>query len=240
MNTPIHSKQDIKRVNALLPMKGHSERVSNKNILVFAGLPLYHHVAQILQESELVQNIIINTDSESIAKDATEHFSKVRIINRPEAICGDFVPMNDIIAHDLSVVEGEHFLQTHSTNPLLTRTTLDHAIREYFALTSEHDSLFTVTKLQTRLYWEDGTPVNHNPEELLRTQDLPPLFEENSNIYLFSKKSFAGAGNRRIGRRPKMFIMNEMEAIDIDTKEKFMLAEAVYHLNHSQNQKAMP
>ena len=220
------------QVTALLPMKGHSERVSNKNIRSFAGKPLFHHVAQILEKSDLVKDIIINTDSDAIAKDATSNFSKAKIIERPESIRGDFVPMNDIIAYDLSVLEGDYFLQTHSTNPLLTLETLNKSISEYFSLGLEYNSLFSVTRLQTRLYWEDGKPVNHNPEELLRTQDLPPLFEENSNIYIFSKKSFSNAGNKRIGTKPKMFVINEMEAVDIDTEENFILAEAVYHMRY--------
>jgi CMP-N-acetylneuraminic acid synthetase len=96
-----------------------------------------------------------------------------------------------------------------------------------YLMDETHDSLFLVTKLQTRLYWESGEPLNHNPEELLRTQDLPTLFEGNSNIYPFSKTSFAAAGNKRIGNRPRMFVMDSLEAIDIDNHETFRLAEAV-------------
>jgi CMP-N-acetylneuraminic acid synthetase len=211
-------------------MKGHSERVSNKNVRSFAGLPLFHHVAKVLEASERVETIIINTDSDEIARNAKEHFSKVRIIERPESIRGDLVPMNTIIAYDLSKTNGEHYLQTHSTNPLLTKSTLNLAIDEFFSMVAPYDSLFSVTKLQTRLYWETGAPLNHNPRELLRTQDLPPVFEENSNIYLFSRSSFAAAGNCRIGNNPKMFVMNPLEAIDIDTEDNFILAEAVHSM----------
>ena len=209
-------------------MKGHSERVPNKNMRSFAGRPLYHCVAKTLQESDHVQSILINTDSELIAEDATKHFSKVEIISRPKEIQGDFVEMNTIIAFDLSRAKGEHFLQTHSTNPLLTKATLDKAIETYFSSLDQKDSLFSVTRLQTRLYWESGEAVNHNPSELLRTQDLPPLFEENSNIFLFSKKSFNEAGNKRIGLHPKMFEMEKLEAIDIDEEADFQIAELLY------------
>ena len=233
-----HSQKATSKVVALLPMKGHSERVANKNILPFAGKPLFHQVAQVLQDCDFVKSIIINTDSDFIARNASENFSKVHIVERPEAIRGDMVEMNTIIAHDLSVTEGQHYLQTHSTNPLLTKHTLDRAISEYFALDAAYDSLFSVTKLQTRLYWESGEPVNHNPQELLRTQDLPPLYEENSNIYLFSKTSFAVAGNKRIGQRPKMFTMDSLEAIDIDDDETFRLAEAVHELRSAEKKRS--
>lgn len=217
-------------LTALLPMKGHSERVPNKNMRQFAGRPLYHQVAKTLQESFLVGSILINTDSELIAEDATQHFSKVKIIWRPEKLRGDFVPMNDIIGYDLSVSGGEHFLQTHSTNPLLTGKTIEAAIKKYFSSFGDFDSLFAVTRLQTRLYWESGEPVNHDPAELLRTQDLPPLFEENSNFYIFSKESFTAAGKKRIGLKPAMFAMDKLEAVDIDEPADFELAEVLCRL----------
>jgi len=218
------------KITALLPMKGHSERVPNKNMRLFNGRPLYHYVAEVLETSDHVSSFIINTDSQIIAEDAVKHFSKVRIIERPKELCGDFVPMNDIIGHDLSESEGVHFLQTHSTNPLMRLKTLDLAIKEYFAEAYTYDSLFSVTRLQTRLYWQSGEPVNHNPQELLRTQDLPPVFEENSNFYLFSKSSFDAAGNKRIGLKPKMFEVNKLEAVDIDEEDDFCLAELLYRM----------
>jgi CMP-N-acetylneuraminic acid synthetase len=196
----------------------------------FAGRPLYHRIAQVLEDSPLVEALIINTDSDIIAHNAREHFAKVKIIERPLALRGDLVPMNDIIGYDLSVSENEYFLQTHSTNPLLSQTTIERAILEYFSSLKEYDSLFSVTKIQTRLYWESGAPVNHNPNELLRTQDLPQLFEENSNMYIFSKTSFLAAGNRRIGLKPKMFVMDKLEALDIDEEEDFLLAETLYRM----------
>ncbi len=218
------------KVIALLPMKAHSERVPNKNMRPFAGRPLYHRVAQVLESSKLVEQIIINTDSDAIASDAVKYFSKAKIIERPEGLRGDFVPMNDIIAYDVQASTVEHFLQTHSTNPLLTHETLERAICEYFESLTAYDSLFSVTKMQSRFYWDNGKPVNHNPRELLRTQDLPPVLEENSSIYLFSNKSFAAAGEKRIGCTPKMFVMDKLEAVDIDEEEDWVLAEMLYKL----------
>ena len=229
----IKNNKELKnKITALLPMKGHSERVPNKNIRSFAGIPLFHHIADVLQKSTYVDSIVINTDSEIIAREAKSHFSKAKIIERPSLICGDTVPMNEIISYDLSVLEGEHFLQTHSTNPLLTMATLEKAIKEYLSLDTRNDSLFSVTKLQTRLYWENGAPINHDPQKLLRTQDLPPIYEENSNIYLFSRESFKNAGNKRIGLKAKLFVIDALEAMDIDTEDNFTLAEAVYHLKN--------
>jgi CMP-N-acetylneuraminic acid synthetase len=216
------------KLTSLLPMKGHSERVPNKNMKRFSGKPLYHCVAEVLQNSDFIESIVINTDSNIIAEDATKHFAKVKIHIRPEDIRGDMIPMNDIIEYDINHCAGEHFLQTHSTNPLLSQKSLEEGIKTYFSMSNDFDSVFSVTRWQTRLYWSSAEPINHDPQKLLRTQDLTPVFEENSNFYIFSKESFKKAGNRRIGLKPKMFIMDKIEAIDIDEGPDFKLAETLY------------
>jgi CMP-N-acetylneuraminic acid synthetase len=219
------------QIVALLPMKGHSERVPNKNLKSFNGKPLYHAIVKTLQNCSSIKNVIINTDSDLISKDAKDNFGDFIIIHeRPAEICGDFVSMNEIINYDIEKHGGKHFLQTHSTNPVLKSTTLQSAIELYFSGLPDYDSVFSVTKWQTRLYWQDGSAVNHDPAELLRTQDLPPVFEENSNFYIFSKTSFLQSGKKRIGLKPKMFEVNKIEAVDIDNPEDFIIAEQLYTL----------
>ncbi len=216
------------KLTALLPMKGHSERVPNKNMKTFAGKPLYHSIMGTLLKSKYIEKVVINTDSEHIAQDGLKHFERVQIIWRSKEIQGDFVSMNDIIAYDLGQVKADHFLQTHSTNPLIGVETLHKAIKTYLNNLDKYDSLFSVTPLQTRLYWQDGRPVNHNPKKLVRTQELPPIFEENSNFYIFSRMSFHEAGRNRIGLKPQIFEVDKLEAIDIDDAQDFELAEILY------------
>lgn len=217
------------KVKALLPMKGNSERVKNKNMRKFDEMPLYHAIMKSLLESKYIECVVINTDSETIAKDAKDNFGdRVVIIDRPVEIQGDFVSMNNIIAYDLSKLDGEHFLQTHSTNPLLKSETIDRAIEKYFEGLDNFDSIFGVTKVQTRFYDKDAKAINHNPKELLRTQDLEPMYEENSNFYIFSKEAFKNANNKRIGLKPQIYEVNKLEAVDIDEPEDFILAELLY------------
>ena len=219
----------MKYLTALLPMKATSERVPNKNMKDFNGAPLYHAVMKSLLSSKYIDKVVINTDSKVIASDAKENFGdKVMIIDRPVSIQGGDVSMNIIIDYDLQRLEGEHFLQTHSTNPLLRPETIDEAIEAYFDSLDVFDSIFGVTKVQTRFYDKNAQPINHNPEELLRTQDLEPLYEENSNFYIFSKESFEKAGRKRIGVKPQIFEVNKLEAVDIDEPEDFVLAELLY------------
>jgi len=215
-------------IDFLLPMKGHSERVPGKNMKSFKGEPLYHSIMRELLKSKYSGNIYVDTDSPMISDDIKNNFPRVVIINRPDDLCGDDVSMNRIIEHDLSVTGGRVFLQTHSTNPLLTSSTIDRAIAFFLANNDLYDSVFGVNRLQSRLYFSDGTAINHDPGRLIRTQDLKPVYEENSTLYIFSRESFTNAGNRRIGLRPYMFEVPPAEAQDIDTQADFDMAEYMY------------
>ncbi len=212
---------------ALVPMKAHSERVKEKNCRLFCGRPLFHHILAALENTPAVKTTVVNTDSPRIADEARHLFPKVVIHERPPELCGDFVSMNRIIEYDLGRIHGDLFLQTHATNPLITPATLAAAMAA-FGEEGGHDSLFSVTAYQSRFYGRDGTPVNHDPAQLLRTQDLPPLYEENSCLYLFSRASFE-ARKARIGRRPRLWPTPRLESIDIDDEETWRLAEAVAH-----------
>jgi CMP-N-acetylneuraminic acid synthetase len=118
-------------------------------------------------------------------------------------------------------------LQTHSTNPLLRSGTISKAIQTFLASIPDHDSLFGVTRLQTRLWDREGNPINHDPNILIRTQDLPPIYEENSCIYIFSKEKLIARQNR-LGERPLMFEIPAVEAWDIDEELDFTVADILY------------
>lgn len=216
----------MKKFTALLPMKGHSERVPNKNIRDFSGKPLFYWVLDTLLECKSIDSIAIDTDSHKISQMAKSRGgSKVSIIQRPKNLMGDDVSMNKIIAHDLSVLDGDLFFQTHATNPVLKPSTIDNATKKYFLRLDKYDSVFSVTTHQTRLYSKDGKAINHNPSILIPTQDLDPIYEENSNFYIFSRSSFKSSG-MRIGTTPQMYPMDKLEAIDIDTLDEFYIAES--------------
>lgn len=211
---------------ALMPMKGHSERIPRKNLRNFNGKPLYHMMVQTLLKSKYIDKIVIDTDSEEIVKDIRGNFPSIHIIIRNKLLCGDMVSMNKIIEYDINQLHGEYFIQTHSTNPLLTSDTLDKAMMMLMDNEDKYDSIFSVTELKARLYDNYGKPVNHNPYILERTQDLNSIFEENSNFYIFSRESF-NKRKCRIGEKPFMYIQNKLEALDIDYEEDFIIAESI-------------
>jgi len=208
-------------------MRHESERVKGKNYRPLGGRPLYHHIVSSLLEVPEVGTVVIDTDSPLITEDAATHFPSVRVIPRPESLLGGDVPMNEILLHDVTQTEADLYLQTHSTNPLLRSTTIASAIGAFLDQRDNHDSLFTVTALQTRLWTGDAKPINHDPAVLLRTQDLPPVMEENSCLYVFDAKTLQQRGNR-IGERPLLWPIDRLEAWDIDDEDDWAVAQALY------------
>lgn len=217
---------------ALLPMKGHSERVPEKNTRLLNRKPLFFYIADTLKDTGLFELLTINTDSEEIARLAAGRYGDwVRIIERPPELVGDHVPMNSIIAHDIALLGMDNdYFQTHSTNPLLGSGTIQTAVDRFYAGSrkGEFDSLFSVNVLRTRLYNENLKPINHDPAVLGRTQDLDVIYEENSNFYIFSGESFARK-KHRIGNNPKPYVMsrNAIEGIDIDEISDWDFAEMI-------------
>jgi CMP-N-acetylneuraminic acid synthetase len=215
-------------VIAFLPMRHSSERVPGKNYRPFNGRPLFHHILHSMLAVPQIARIVINTDSPTVTEQCATLFPMVTCVERPVHLLGGDVPMTDILRHDAELFPSDWYLQTHSTNPLLSAATLTRAIETLESSSSEHDSLFSVTRLQTRLFNSEYRPMNHDPAVLLRTQDLPPVYEENSNIYLFTPDQIAQG--RRTGLRPKLFEMDPLEAVDIDEEHDFVLAETLQRL----------
>ncbi len=214
------------KIVALLPMKANSERVKGKNFRDFSGKPLFRWTLDTLLEVPEISQVIINTDARAILnQNGLYETDKIVIRDRRPEICGDFVSMNLVIADDIANVEADVYLMTHTTNPLIQPRTIRSALNSFLDAKQRGtaDSLFTVDRIQTRFYRADVSPVNHDPNNLIRTQDLEPWFEENSNLYIFTRSSFQ-ATKARIGLKPMMYEGPKFESIDIDDQEDWDFA----------------
>ena len=209
---------------ALIPMRHHSQRVPGKNYRPLAGKPLYQHILETLLAVPEIGQVVVDTDSGPVIDGLRKDFPQVVVLPRPEHLRADTIPMNEILLYDTEQVPADFYLQTHSTNPLLRAETISKAIRAFLAVSPAHDSLFSVTCLQTRLYDQHGRALNHDPNVLLQTQDLPPVYEENSCIYLFTRENLARRRNR-LGERPLLFEIDADEAWDIDEELDFAITD---------------
>ncbi len=200
-----------------------------KNFKILKGKPLFRWILDELLALPFVTEVVINTDAEAELRSAgLTDGGQVTIRQRRPELCGDEVSMNRIIEDDLEAYpDTVHFLMTHTTNPLLSRETMEQAWATYVEnLNKGMDSLFTVNRFQTRFYREDGAPVNHDPDNPIPTQDLEPWYEENSCLYIFSRQSFRKT-DARIGARPSLFETPALESVDIDEPRDWEMAEAL-------------
>lgn len=212
------------KIVALVPMRHVSQRVPGKNYRPLAGKPLFHHIIGTLMDVPEIDEIVVDTDSPNVIDGLREQFPAVKVLERPDRLRADDLPMNEVLAYDVDQVEADFYLQTHSTNPLLRAETISRAVNTFTGHYPVHDSLFSVTGLRTRLWDQLGRAVNHNPDVLLQTQDLPPVYEENSCIYIFTQQTLKERRNR-LGARPLMFEIDYAEAWDIDTELDFEIVE---------------
>jgi len=214
----------MNKIVALVPMRHHSQRVPGKNYRDLAGKPLFHYIIGTLLACPEVSQVVVDTDSPPVVQGLQIDFPAVTVLERPQHLRADKVSMNEVLLYDTSQVEAEYYLQTHTTNPLLKPETISSAIQTFLANTPEYDTLFSVTRRQVRLWDQLGRAINHNPAILLQTQDLPPVFEENSCLYIFNRATLFNRLNR-IGERPFMFEIEAAEAWDIDEELDFAITE---------------
>lgn len=224
------AKSDLK-IAAFVPMRHHSVRVQGKNYRMLAGKPLYHYIMEALLNVPEITDVVVDTDSPVVIEGLAKDFPTVKSILRPEALRADDVPMNEILIYDTSQIEADFYLQTHSTNPLLKAGTISAAIRAFQEKSYLYDSMFSVTKVQKRFWDALARPLNHNAAILLRTQDLPPIYEENSCFYLFTRDILLTHRNR-IGSRPLMYEISALEAQDIDDETEFNVTEMLMRLRN--------
>lgn len=219
--------KDNLELTALMPFKVNSDRVENKNFKNIAGKPLYSWMLERLINSDYVTKIIINTDHHNL-RSVNKIFqnSKVQIRARKKELCGDFTSMNKILYDDVKSDSSEIYFMTHTTNPLISQDTISSSIKAYIknCYKGPFDTLFSVNKFQTRFYDENVNPINHDLNELIRTQDIPPYYEENSCIYIFDRMSML-KNKSRIGRMPYMHITPKSESFEIDTLDDWHLVK---------------
>jgi len=226
------------KVAAIIPIKYNSSRVPGKNFKLMNGKPLFYYIINTLLECKSIKHIIINMDNDKTEEKIKQHFVTDRIIyyKRPSELVGDEVSTNKLFSDTLLNVnvDVDFYIQTHVTNPLLSSNTILDAIHKYISVQDKHDSLFSVKTWHTRLYDKNSNAINHNPNELIPTQDLDPLYEENSCIYVFTKENFLKTG-KRIGKTPYLFPMNNYESQDIDWMDDFYLTELMMKQRTNEN-----
>ena len=220
------------KLTAIIPIKHQSTRVPGKNYRLMNGYPLFYYIIMTLLQVKEINNIIIDTDSPTIKQQVPIFFSqeiecqKISIYDRPEHLRDGSTPTNKLLLNviqDLNL-DADYFIQTHTTNPMLKSTTIQQALKQFLDQSLDYESLFSVKTHYTRFYTKDGKDLNHNRFKLIPTQDLDPIYEENSCLYIFRKETLEKY-QARIAPKALLFPMNDIESSDIDWEEDFKLVE---------------
>ena len=161
---------------ALVPMKNTSRRVPGKNYREFGdkNMVLFEYIISTLLCCKVIDKVVIDTDSDIIKDICQKKYKDIIIINRPAHLADDCIPMNDVIKYDISQVNSRFYLQTHSTNPLLSSKSIENAIATFKKNYPVYSSLFSVTQIQTRLWDQLTRSINHNPNIIIENARSSP------------------------------------------------------------------
>lgn len=221
---------------AIVPIRKHSERLPRKNFRDFNGKPLYHWILETLERVEQVDRIVVNTDADELLNGGVDRFD-IEVSERPERLRNQDTTM-PIIKYEVDRLDADIFMHTYCTNPLLRAETIEEAL-DTFREADGHDSLFSVTPHHKRFYDSNIEPLNHDPYDLDRTQDVEPLYEDNANIYIYTEETLELTGHR-VGKNPAVYEIGEIESIDIDLPDDFAMAEYFHERRRLNNESEPP
>lgn len=206
------------KIVAVMPIKLNNERCPGKNTRILGRKPLLQYELDSLKGTELCDKIFVFCSDESVIESLPEDVEFLRRSKELDLPTSNFTK---IFNEFYSIIDADIYVYSHATAPFVTVNSMKQCIEA--VVSGEYDSAFCAIKLQDFL-WENGTPINFDPENIPRTQDLNPIFQETSGVYVFTKEVFQKY-NRRVGIKPFIKEMSFKEAIDIDTPEDFALAE---------------
>ena len=212
------------KFSAFIPIKLSSERVPNKNFTLINNKPLFFYILKTLKSVKSVSQIVIDADDQAVVDEIKKYFDNLDIFIRNPKLLSPVESVNNIINSNLENFKNETVIQTHVTNPLLHPNTLKNALNEY---ATNKKAIFSVNALQSRFYNSKLEAINHNPDELIPTQDLDIIYEENSNFYIFSKDQFIENNNKRLSSESTPFVTSTYESIDIDNQEDLEIVKKI-------------
>ena len=214
----------MRTIKALIPVRAGSQRVKNKNIRPFAGTSLLEIKIKQLKRVSGLDEIIVNSDCEDMLSLAASCGVTAQL--RDPKYASNTIPMNDVWCHLAEVTECDDILYTNCTNPLVLDSSYDESLKAYLSLPKGYDSLTTVNVVQEYL-WSGDSAVNYDPKHHPRSQDLPAYHALNFAISIIPRDLMI-KNKSILGNRFFQQVISNVEAIDIDTPDDFLIAESAY------------
>lgn len=206
-----------------MPIKLKNERCPGKNTRLLESKPLLQFELDSLKATGLCTSINVYCSDETVVPFLP---AGINFIKRSEKLDLPTSNFTQIFTAFMNDVDADIYVYAHATAPFISVETMENCINA--VLSGEYDSAFCAVKLQDYL-WKNGEPLNFDAANLPRTQDLEPIYQETSGVYVFTKEVFLKY-HRRIGVKPYIKEVSFKEAVDIDNPEDFELAQIMLNV----------
>lgn len=211
------------KIVAIVPMKLNNRRLPQKNTKRFTnGKPLCSYILSTLLEIDKIDEVYVYCSNPEIKEFIP---NKVKFLQRSESLDKDTTSMTEVLTCFTKEVPADIYVMTHTTAPFISKESIQTGLES--VVSGKYDSSFAAKKLQDFL-WMEGKPFNYTLDNIPRTQDLQPIYEETSGFYIYTHDVMTEL-HRRIGENPFIVEIGEIESIDIDEAEDFIIADAVYN-----------
>ena len=211
-------------INVLIAVRGGSKRVPKKNIKPFGGSSMLEiKVKQALRLKD-ISKVIVSSEDDEMLRLAEYH--GVTALKRDGFYASDTVPMGDVYKHLSSTLECKDILWMPVTSPLISDKSIQECINIYKTNT-DYDSVVT-TNIIKEYMWLGDKAINYDPKHHPRSQDLPDIYALNFAANILPREIMFKNANI-LGDKFYPYMLNEVEAVDVDTEYEFMLAEMLYN-----------
>lgn len=207
-----------KKVVSIMPIKLKNERLPGKNTKLLGDKPLIQYALSNLEKVEEIDEIYVYCSDEEIAKYLTP---KAKFMQRDKILDEPTSNFSQIFESFMKRVDADVYLYAHATAPYVSSETIRKVILN--VTEGGYDSSFTAEKIQDFM-WQDNQPLNFDPTNVPRSQDIVPIFRESSGVYAYEKEVFEKY-HRRIGVNACPVEVSLKECVDINYPKDFELAE---------------
>ncbi len=212
------------KVVAFIPIKLNNQRLPGKNIMDLGGRPTCDYIFDTLSRVSNIDEKYVYCSNEDIKTYIEPYKSRgLKFLQRDPYLNGFQVKGLEIIERFVKDVDADIYVLTHVTQPFTKKESIEKALD--MVISGKYDSAFSAVALQDYM-WMNHKPFNYDIKNIVRTQDLEPIYMETGSFFIFRKEVFTKLG-QRIGRNPYIFETDQFEAVDIDTAEDFEFAKVV-------------
>lgn len=216
------------KIVCFVPMKLKSQRLPDKMLLPLGNAFLFQHIFNTLTEvkkeveKELKQEIEIYCycSDESIKDLLPEN---INFLKRDSKLDRNETKGIEIYKSFCDQVEADIYILCHATSPFIKSKSIIDGLNKI--INEGYDSSMSVSKIQT-FCWYDNKTLNYELTNVVRTQDIKPVYWETSAFYIF-KSDILKTHDRRVGFYPYLVVTDRIESIDIDEKEDYDLAKSI-------------